>query len=439
MHECSVPPSMADHGARWHALTAAVLQHAADAPRRMEEAVAAAPRSAAALAAKGLLLMLAGHREAWDAAATAHRDAQRALYRAPAVHDRALVDALGLWLAGRPSAAASRLEAWLDHAPGDAMAFKLAHAIRFVVGDAAGMRAAAEAHAPSFGKEHPFAGYVGGCLAFAREECLDYAGALSAGRRALELTDDDAWGLHAVAHVHEMTGRPREGRELIAANVEATSKCSTFANHVDWHAALFELELGDTGAALRIYDTAVRRERTDDYRDVANAASLLARVAAEGVDVGARWGELAEVAERRATDECMAFADLHYLMALLAAGRTEAASRLVDRMAGAQDGTEIGAIASGPGAAAGSGLCHFARGRYTAALDRLLAAGADLSRIGGSHAQRDVFARITVDAAVLAGRYDVATRLIDERARMRGRDRFATSRLAACSASALAS
>lgn len=444
-----VPSSLRAHGGPWIDLTKAVLQHAADVPERLEAALRAAPRSPAALAAKGIIMMLAGRRETFAAAATAERAARDALREqdrarlragdaAPGRHadegvqDRAYVAALSLWCEGRPSAAAQALDECLARVPGDAMALKFAQAIRFVYGDAAGMRQSADAAVGAFADDHPHAGYVHGCRAFALEETFAYDAALSAGRRALRLAGDDAWGLHALAHVHEMTGAPGEGRALIAANQRAYEGCSTFRNHVDWHAALFELELGDTDAALAIYDGAVRREPTDDYRDVANAVSLLARLTGEGVDVGARWEELADLSERRSDDACITFADLHYLMALLAGGREAAAQRMVARLGRPSDGTEPGDIAAEAGGPAACGLDAFYKGRYEAALESLLTAGAALQAIGGSHAQRDVFSRITIDAAVKAGRGDVVQRLVAERAAQRGRDRFAASRLALC-------
>lgn len=428
-----VPPSLGAHGGPWIELTSAVLQHAADVPERLERAVRHAPRSPATLAAKGIIMMLAGRRETFAAAAQAEGLARDALLDHDDAHDRAYVRALSLWREGRPSAAATVLDESLAARPGDALALKFAQAIRFIYGDTAGMRRSADTAVAAFADDHPHAAYVHGCRAFALEETFSYDAALSAGHRALSLADDDAWGLHAVAHVHEMTGAPREGRALIAANRRCYAGCSTFRNHVDWHAALFELELGDTDAALAIYDAAVGGTAlSDDYRDIANAVSLLARLTGEGVDVGARWEALADLAERRADDACITFADLHYLMALLASGREGAAARMVTRLARPSDGTEPGDVAAEAGGPAAHGLDAFYRGRYAAALDSLLAARHALPAIGGSHAQRDVFARITIDAAVKAGRADVVQRLVAERSAQRGRDRFAASRLARC-------
>ncbi|MBL6432666.1 MAG: tetratricopeptide repeat protein, partial [Alphaproteobacteria bacterium] len=53
-----------------------------------------------------------------------------------------------------------------------------------------------------------------------------------------------------------------------------------------------------------------------------------------------------------------------------------------------------------------------------------------LRDIGGSHAQRDVFERLAIDAALRAGLAGEAERLLRERLSLRGAlDRFASERL----------
>jgi hypothetical protein len=49
------------------------------------------------------------------------------------------------------------------------------------------------------------------------------------------------------------------------------------------------LDLGRYDAVLDLYDTEIRAERTDDYRDISNATSLLMRLELDGIEVGDRW------------------------------------------------------------------------------------------------------------------------------------------------------
>ncbi|GAB5375020.1 MAG: tetratricopeptide repeat protein [Acuticoccus sp.] len=427
------PPSLAHASGAWSDLVSAFMAHSARVPERLAALGETAERSPAFFAAKGLIFLLLGRRELATEAVGLLGEAERRLAEHGGFHDRAMVEALRAFLAGQPSRSAAIFDEILDVVPGDAFAMKMAQAIRFLYGDCSGMRRSADAAIAGFADSHPHAGYAHGCYAFACEESGDFALAERAGIKALELAPDDAWALHAVAHVHEMRGHARKGRDWLLPRQAAFAGCSNFRHHVWWHYALFELELGNIDRVLELYDTEIRREHTDDYRDIANAVSLLARLEGEGIAVGARWDELSAIAERRIEDGCIVFADLHYLMALLAAGRDEAANRLIERMTQAGDGSEFGAVAAEAGAPAGGGLAALRRGHHEEALKGLMTARRELIRIGGSHAQRDVFERLTIDAALRAGRPDEARSLIKDRAQRRGAyDRFGFERLLRC-------
>jgi hypothetical protein len=73
-----------------------------------------------------------------------------------------------------------------------------------------------------------------------------------------------------------------------------------------------------------------------------------------------------------------------------------------------------------PGCAAADGLEAFGDGNYAAAFAHLCAARPTMQLAGGSHAQRDVFERITIDAGLRAGRLDEIETLLDDRRRLRG-------------------
>ena len=178
--------------------------------------------------------------------------------------------------------------------------------------------------------------------------------------------------------------------------------------------------------------TPIRSDRTDDYRDISNAASLLSRLELEGVDVGDRWEELARLAEVRSGDGCLAFADLHYMLALCGGARTEAAVGMIARMRATrplQD--EAQRVIAHPGLHLAEGLHAFACGEYSGALAHLRAGRSDLRSIAGSYAQRDVFDRITIEAAIRSGHLDWAADLIRDRQARRGGalDGYAEARL----------
>jgi tetratricopeptide (TPR) repeat protein len=343
----------------------------------------------------------------------------------------AFVHALGDWLGGRPTRAAARLQVVLELNPRDALTMKMIQAIHFVMGRPEAMRASLEGILGAW-DDHPARGYLLGCHAFTLEETGDYARAERTGREGVALAPDDAWGLHAVAHVYDMTGRAREGLDWLSGREGSWAHCNNFRFHVWWHRALMHLDLGQHDAALALYDADIRAEKTDDYRDISNGASLLARLELEGVDVGPRWEELADLSERRATDGCLAFADLHYMLALCGGERDRAATAMIARMRRANTAVcEAQRIIAHPGLHVAQGLQAFAAGEYSTAWMHLRAGHSDLQRIGGSHAQRDVFDRITIEAALRGGYTDAAGGLLRDRQARRGGalDGYASARL----------
>jgi tetratricopeptide (TPR) repeat protein len=412
----------------WADLVGAFLRHDRRTPDLLAVAIDQHPSEPMGPIVKGWMLLMLARRELRAGAIEALAEGRRRLAAAPDVRAELYAEGLESWLAGDPRGAVRAMEQVIGDNPLDAMAVKLSHAVRFMLGDADGMRRSLSRVVSIYTDGVPYAGFIKGCFAFALEETGAYAEAEAMGRRAVELEPADAWGRHAVAHVHEMTGRADEGLAWLA-DAAAWSHCNNFGYHLHWHAALFQLELGRAGEALRLYDQAIRAERTDDYRDVANAASLLQRLELDGHDVGDRWDELAAIAERRVEDRQLAFADLHYLLALLGAGRFGSAEILVRGLLCAGPDCHNGELSGEIGAPLAAGLVAFRAGRCAEAVSLLEPVRRRLQAIGGSHAQRDVFEQIYLEALVRAGAGHCAGSLAERRAMRGGRDRFAERRL----------
>jgi tetratricopeptide (TPR) repeat protein len=413
----------------WNQVILGILSHAASTGPNLNNVLSAAPDFALGQAIRGLSCLLLGRAEMIPIARHA---LAAALQGAPAtMREIAFVHALGDWLGGRPTRAAARIQVILTLHPRDALAMKLIQAIHFVMGRPDAMRASVEGVLPAW-SDHPARGYLLGCHAFALEETGEFLQAERTGSEGVSLAPDDAWGLHAVAHVYDMTGRARDGLNWLSGREASWSHCNNFRFHVWWHRALMHLDLGEYDIALAHYDADIRAEKTDDYRDISNAASLLSRLELEGVDVGARWEELADLSENRATDGCLAFADLHYMLALCGGERNKAAAGLIARMQSTRPaGNEAQRVIAHPGLHVAQGLQAFASGEYSAAWMHLRAGRGDLLQIGGSHAQRDIFDRITIEAALRGGYMDSADTLLRERLARRGGavDGYAAARL----------
>jgi tetratricopeptide (TPR) repeat protein len=427
----NVPLTAADAGAvsAFNEAVEALLSHAATTPAAIAALLETDPACTLGWSMKAIATALLARSELRPAVAEAAATAARLAAGAAPREARHAAAAVAL-ARGEMRQAAAHLDQVLACHPEDALAAKFAHGIYFMLGDAAAMLASIRMATES-AAEHPHRGYLLGCKAFALEETGQYRDAEANGRMAVAIQPRDAWGMHAVAHVLEMTGRAVEGAGWIERHADSAAHCNNFAGHVFWHLALFRLEQGDFAGVLDLYDRKIRSDRTDDFRDIANAASLLARLELEGVGVGDRWSEIADLAEARLADGSLVFADLHYCLALVGAGRAQVARRLATGMcANNGRGPDQRPIAEGVGASVAEALAARAEGRHADAAEFLLGARPKLVMVGGSHAQRDIFEQLTIDSALRAGRLADARGLLRQRLAGRRANRFAESRLA---------
>ena len=406
----------------------AVAAHRPEASSALQQCLAADPDMVAAHALSGLgAVMLA--RQECVRSGVAQLEAARAATRrkgATTGFERTLLAALEHAVDGRTGEAVAVLESTLAQEPHALLLAKLSHGLRFLVGDLKGMLSSTGSLLRHWDADVPGYGFLLGCHAFGLEEAGNYAEAERTGRRAVLLEPRDAWGMHAVAHVYEMQGRTSAGIGWLTNARSSWQTCHNFRFHMAWHLGLFLLEEGRVDEVLALYDEAVRPAPTDDVRDVANATSLLWRLRQEGIAVGSRWDELAEIARKRRTETTLIFATLHQLLALVAAGDRAAVDDLIEALA-AEAATGVGDQASVAGRI-GLPLARLIAGkgsRPTAGL--VLDLARHLPDLGGSHAQRDVFLRTLIDRVAEAGDPDLLQRLFDLRHQLRCLDRFAAS------------
>jgi tetratricopeptide (TPR) repeat protein len=275
----------------------------------------------------------------------------------------------------------------------------------------------------------PAYGFILGCHAFVLGETGDGNAAEHTAREALARQPDDVWAAHALTHVFETSGRTFEGIAWLEQARDCWSHANNFRFHMSWHLALLHLSLGRKAKALELYDREVYPQPSSDFRDLANAVSLLWRLRQEGVDVGDRLAVLAEGARQRLGDNSLVFASLHDLLVLLACGDVPGASRLIDHLHRCADGAgdqsrvarDIGVpLAEALLGAQAAGKIGPEFGRLT---DRM-------QQLGGSHAQRDVFLRTLIDVAADAGAKSLAQKLLTFRHTIRSQDRFSRAVLA---------
>ena len=415
------------------ATVSAYLGFRQDTGDRLKAVFGADPDLAMAHCLRGCFMMLFGQRAMVP---RAHRSLEAAKTAAQAAgvmpREAAHIAALGAWVAGDFVGATARWETILAAHPRDILALKLAQYGCFYAGESKRMHDVVARALPAWHAAMHDYGFVLGCHAFGLEETGDYEAAERAGREAIERNSADIWAAHAVQHVFEMTGRPRQGIAWTERLEADWRGCNNFAYHALWHRCLFLLELGQHDRAFELYDREVRPESTDDLLDISNAVSLLWRLEQAGVDVGDRWQELAVRSEAHIDDHLLTFGDVHYLLALAAAGRADEAQRFTEslsRYAARHDESEA-AVAGDPGLALALAILARQRGDHAAASRELAAVRDNVWRIGGSHAQRDLFEKMLIDSALRAGEVGKARSLLDQRLIQRPRNAWGWQHLA---------
>ena len=397
------------------------LSYSSDMASRMEALLAADPECGMAHILKGYLVLLSYKSQllpiAEDAAETAKSLVQHSTPRERA-HHHALVN----WAAGDPDKAASIWEQILSDHPHDILAFRLHHFVNFWFGRADVMLASVLTVEKHWSDAMPGFNAILGCRCFAHEESGHYLEAEIAGREAIRRDPSDLWSAHGVAHVLEMTGRRLEGVAWVESLQGGWEEANNLKHHLWWHQAMFHLELGDMSRVLTLYDQRFRDQSSplvravpDLYIDVQNAASMLFRLTRHGVDVGDRWIELADKAEARIGDCQSAFTLPHWMMALAATGRQQAARRMLDAMRDYAQGPGINQRIVGDIALPVSeAILAHGLGQYEQAVKHMRPVLGEMYCLGGSHAQQDVLEQVFLDAALKAG-LDNDRRLIIER------------------------
>jgi len=343
------------------------------------------------------------------------------------------VKALRCWLNGHVRDARRNWEAIVVSYPRDLLALRLHHFMSFWQGDRQGLRDLPSGVLAAVEEDLPGYGFVQSMVAFGIEECGDYVRAEDYGRQAVARNSGDLWGIHAVAHVLEMQCRHKDGVSFLDQPFGTWDDRNPFKDHVWWHTALFALELGEYDRVLDIYDREVQAKDSGFYLDVQNAASMLMRLKLYGVDVGDRWVPLAELAMQRKGDHVMPFTDAHFMIALTGAGRNDDADsyRCSCERFGESESNDAAHVTREIGVPLADALCAYGAGRYGEAADTIYAIRHDLAPIGGSHAQQDIFHQIMIDAAVQAGKTDMARSLLNERTMLRPGTSWAERHLAA--------
>ncbi|MDQ7911634.1 tetratricopeptide repeat protein [Pseudomonas sp. 102515] len=382
----------------------------------LDEAIAADPDFALALAARARLQLL--DNQAGAARETIAR-AQRLVERRGTERERSHVEVVRRLIAGE---AAQALQGALEHAerwPCDILILGLplgAFGLLAFSGRADHDQARVdlcERHARHFAADDWwFLTYRG----WAHGENGDVVHGRALAERALELRRHNVNATHALTHVLHESGDNQAAQALIADWLPEYPRHGILHGHIAWHGALIALERGDSQGALALYQryVAPAASTAGPLNRVSDNASFLWRLELYGHEVPTTlWQATAASADGLFQQPGLAFADVH--MALIAAATGDRLA-VEARVAGLESRLRDGVLPAGPVVPL---LCRallaFAEENYLACARLLEPLRADVARIGGSGAQREVIEDTLLVALLRGGEHVKAAALLDER------------------------
>jgi hypothetical protein len=249
-------------------------------------------------------------------------------------------------------------------------------------------------------------------LGWARIELGDIARGAAEVERALVNNPRNAFAAHACAHGYYEAGDAERGAVFVEGWLPSYDRAGQLHGHLSWHLALFELARDNPERARELYIDAVRPAASSapPLFSLADAASFLWRW--QIYEAGAKldlWPEVAAHARQYFPQAGIHFADVHAALA-------EERDLTEQRISQSRERLAAGRLPQGavvPELCAGA--TSFAAGDYAAAAERLGAVLDELPRIGGSHAQREVFEDTYIVACLRTGARDAATERLKTR------------------------
>ncbi len=331
--------------------------------------------------------------------------------------ERGHIKALRDWVDGDFFGAVQHWEEVLVLYPLDLLALSMIHLTDVLLGDVVGQRDCVARVFPLWDESIPGYEFVLAYYSFGLEENRDFADAEECGRRALAIRPDHPYAIHAVAHVMEMQGRQSGGIWFMSSREKAWAN-SNFRNHLWWHLSLFHLDLHQVDRVIEIYDSQLRSGdlHGDKYEEL-DAAALLWRLKLLDADIGDRWQELADRWAASVEDTLYAFNDVHAMMSFVSAGRQKEAQRMLnanERYCEHASDANV-AMSREMGIPFLRALQDFHLELYDDCVERLLPVRYRTHRLGGSFAQRDIIGWTLLEAALRAGRFELALALAHER------------------------
>jgi hypothetical protein len=235
-------------------------------------------------------------------------------------------------------------------------------------------------------------------------------------QRGFDMRRANAHAAHALLHAMFEGGSVEDADRLVTEWIPTYDRSGILHGHILWHQALGALEHGDAARALAIYAEVLTPSATKapPLNAVTDGASLLWRLSAYGHAVPHDlWTEADAFAQRAFPKSSIPFADVH--MALFAAATRNQAA-LEERLAVIEKRLADGKLPAGPVVPRlFRAMTAFAGGDHAGCVAQLEPVLADVVRIGGSHAQRELIEDTFIVALMKSGDLARAKAMLDRR------------------------
>ena len=262
--------------------------------------------------------------------------------------------------------------------------------------------------APAYGDDWWFQS----ALAFTYHEVDRFEESRRLSERSLQQYPANASAAHNLAHISFETLDIDAGAAFLDEWMTGYDRNAHFHCHLAWHQAMFALHEGRYARALEIFERDILRS-VNPRSAMTDGTALLWRVKLDGAhDQPLPWRSLADLAGRVSRPGYL-FGEVHAALAYAACGDEAALTQLMNGLRALDaKGNPIAGRVVLPlvrGAAA------FAAGDYAGALAHFEPVESEAHRIGGSHAQWELFEETMVLCYLELERYDDALRLVRRR------------------------
>jgi tetratricopeptide (TPR) repeat protein len=249
-------------------------------------------------------------------------------------------------------------------------------------------------------------------LGFTYHEVGRYDESRRLSERSLAQYPGNANASHNIAHVCYETVDNDGGVALLSDWLGGYDRRAPFHCHLAWHLALFELQRGRPERSLAIYEQDIA-PASNPRLAMIDGSALLWRFGLYDYQKGPLpWRALAELATR-VTRPGFIFGDVHAALAYASAGDGAALSALITGLEALHaKGHPIAGTVALPLV---RGVAAYVAGDFAGALALMESVDGEIHRVGGSHAQWELFEETMVVCQLRLGRLNEARRLIRRR------------------------